>query len=510
MRKFTKLMLTLALLVLAGGAKADTERVNLTFGTDWYCTASWNAETRIFSWGSGGTGNPDWIFINVTNLSGDVSKYTKLYFKLENFTNSADNKLTLYFKENKGNTQSMDYVAKVEITPDANGEFEFDLTTFDWKNNANPSETIDKTKIYDVTLYGGARSGDGDGSVKITEAYVERPKVTWNASKNHMLLATNGEAKSNPWDYQVNYTLPTPLVKDKTYVIEYAINAVNGGETRVVPNGDGAQYLDTKGLWTNEFTRYKVEFTANGNHTKLEIDLGACGGEVYFDNVSLVEKGQTTNLIANGDFETEGTAGWSAVSNTIAQVEKELGEIQEPGILVSVGEAGWRTFRTGSNVQVSDPNVKAYAAKYMAEGNYVQLTPVTEFGAWQSVLIEAPQGNYLLKSPASVTGIDDAINDLKANGPTPLPGDGTLYGLAKINGVVGFYKIASTSEVPAWAIYLQIPAGGREFIGFGDETTGISTVKAVEEDHVVYTLGGQRVVNAKKGIFIVNGKKVIK
>ena len=115
---------------------------------------------------------------------------------------------------------------------------------------------------------------------------------------------------------------------------------------------------------TNEFTRYQVEFTASANHTKLEIDLGACGGEVYFDNVSLVEQGESTNLIANGDFETQGTDGWSASNNTMAQVEYELGEIQEPGILVSVGEAGWATFRTGSNVNISDPSVKAYVAKY--------------------------------------------------------------------------------------------------------------------------------------------------
>ena len=161
----------------SGVSAATTERVDLTFGTEWYNTASWNAGTRIFTWGSGGANNPDWVFINVTNLNGDLSKYTKLYFKLENFTNSVENKLTLYFKENKGDTQSMNYVSKVEITPNANGVFEFNLTNFDWKNNANPSETIDKTKIYDVTLYGGARTdGTQDGSVKITEAYVERTK----------------------------------------------------------------------------------------------------------------------------------------------------------------------------------------------------------------------------------------------------------------------------------------------------------------------------------------------
>lgn len=332
-------------------------------------------------------------------------------------------------------------------------------------------------------------------------------------TKNHMLLFTNGAAKANPWDYQAQYTLPTALTSGKTYVFEAIINAVNGGETRLVPNvnGSNSQYLASKGLWTNEFTRYQIEFTASANHTKLEIDLGACGGKVYFDNVSLVEKGKSTNLIANGDFETEGTTGWGGVSNTVEQVENELGEINEPGILVTVGDAGWVTFRTGSNVKIQDgAGVKAYAAKYMAEGNYVKLTEVTEFTPWQSVLIEAPKGSYMLKSPASATPIDGSINDLKANGSSALPGDGTLYGLAKKNGVVGFYKVATTSEVPAWKIYLQIPAGNApEFLAIEGNTTAIEAVKAVEAKGEFFNLAGQRVAQPQKGLYIVNGKKVI-
>ena len=333
----------------------------------------------------------------------------------------------------------------------------------------------------------------------------------FDKTKNHALLVTNGAAKSNPWDYQAQYTLPAPLEKGKTYVIEFAINAVNGGETRVVPNGDGSQYLSSKGLWTNEFTRYQAEFTAGGNHTKLEFDLGACGGEVYLDNVSLVVKGETTNLIANGDFETEGIVGWAGVSNTMVQVEKELGEINDPGILVSVGEAGWRTFRTGSNVQISDPSVKAYVAKYVAEGNYVKLTEVTDIPSWQSVLIEAPQGNYLMKSPASVSSFPYSENDLKANGGTPLSGaDGNYYGLAKKNDVVGFYKIAASSEVPAWAIYLEIPTTSREFIGFGGETTGIQDVnRETIANNRYYDMQGRSVAQPQKGLYIVNGKKVL-
>jgi hypothetical protein len=330
-------------------------------------------------------------------------------------------------------------------------------------------------------------------------------------AQNHMLKITNGDAKPNAWDYQARYTLPTALTSGKTYVFELAINAVNGGETRVVPSGDGQQWEATKGLWTNKFTKYQVEFTAGANYTFLEIDLGACGGEVYFDNVSLVEKGETTNLIANGDFEEDNTTGWSGVNNTIERVEKAApSEVLDPGMLISVGEAGWRTFRTGSAIKIDDPNVTAYVAKYVEEGNYIKLKEVTEIPGWQPVLIEAAKGNYMVQIVASAEGFPWDDNGLLANGGSALKGDGTLYALAKKNGVVGFYKMSTESEIPAWAIYMKIVSSSApEFVGFGGEATGIEAVKSAKNDGEFFNLAGQRVAQPTKGLYIVNGKKVV-
>lgn len=327
---------------------------------------------------------------------------------------------------------------------------------------------------------------------------------------NHMLLVTNGDAQPNAWDYQARYELPTALTSGTTYVFEFAMNAVNGGETRVVPSGDGQQWEVTKGLWKNEFTKYQVEFTANHNYTFLEIDLGACGGEVYIDNVSLVVKGESTNLIANGDFEADNTTGWSGVNNTIERVEKdEPAEVLDPGMLISVGEAGWRTFRTGSPIKITDPNVTAYVAKYVSEGNYIKLTEVTEIPDWQPVLIEAPKGNYMVQIVASAEGFPWGDNGLQANGGSNLAGDGTIYALAKKSGVVGFYKVSTSSFVPAWSIYITIPASAPEFVGFEGNITGIEAVKAVEAKGEFFNLAGQRVAQPTKGLYIVNGKKIV-
>ena len=50
---------------------------------------------------------------------------------------------------------------------------------------------------------------------------------------------------------------------------------------------------------------------------------------------------------------------------------------------------------------------------------------------------------------------------------------------------------------------------GATYDADGNVTTGVKTVKAAEQTAAIYNLQGQRVMNAQKGLFIVNGKKVV-
>ncbi|MBQ4387642.1 MAG: hypothetical protein II822_08580, partial [Prevotella sp.] len=78
------------------------------------------------------------------------------------------------------------------------------------------------------------------------------------------------------------------------------------------------------------------------------------------------------------------------------------------------------------------------------------------------------------------------------------------------NGV-GFYKLSSTGTIGANKAYLTYGASlTRSFFGF-DETTGIEmpTAEVIDADAVVYDLQGRRVAQPTKGLYIVNGKKVI-
>ncbi len=85
--------------------------------------------------------------------------------------------------------------------------------------------------------------------------------------------------------------------------------------------------------------------------------------------------------------------------------------------------------------------------------------------------------------------------------------------LATVGGEQGFYKANSTdgTKVGKGKAYLPATgaAGARLTVKFGDEATGINDMRVVTVDNAVYNLNGVRVSQPTKGLYIVNGKKMV-
>ena len=153
----------------AAEPQPEIEKQNLTFETQDYCAAKWNAETNTFTWGSGGW-NSAWTFMAAVGVSGDLSSWETLHFKATNFVNSKEEKLTVVFKKNDGSNPPSGPTKEFVVSPDANGDITIDLTKVEWGD-------CDITNIQDLTIYGGERVDDSvDGSVVITDAYLAKAK----------------------------------------------------------------------------------------------------------------------------------------------------------------------------------------------------------------------------------------------------------------------------------------------------------------------------------------------
>ena len=98
--------------------------------------------------------------------------------------------------------------------------------------------------------------------------------------------------------------------------------------------------------------------------------------------------------------------------------------------------------------------------------------------------------------------------------------DGYRLGYGDIGGsdAVGFFKYTTTTAPAAGIVYIaasnvttSISANSLSISFDDDETTGVSDVRGKMADgrSDIYNLNGQKVLNPTKGLYIVNGKKVM-
>ena len=177
---------------------------------------------------------------------------------------------------------------------------------------------------------------------------------------------------------------------------------------------------------------------------------------------------------------------------------------------VTITSAEYATYHTDYAVDFSTNNIKAYTAK---DGeSSVKLNEITSGQVPANtcvVLYKAGGGTFNVPVIASATAIS-GTNDLRVvedeNGIT---GE-NIYVLAKPqNKEVGFYLWASNATLNHGKVYLQASNNARSFLGFNEESSIGEIVNSELSNGKYFDLQGRRVAQPTKGLYIVNGKKVI-
>jgi hypothetical protein len=155
----------------------------------------------------------------------------------------------------------------------------------------------------------------------------------------------------------------------------------------------------------------------------------------------------------------------------------------------------------------------AQAFKVTLSGTTLELTEITDgiISRGEAVVIKSTSGSVLPESSASGssdTGVNSLTGTMKA---IENPSYGSVYVLNKKSAGVGFYKLSATGTIGAHKAYLVGPASAPEFFLFSD-ATGISEIEKMRnaENETYYTLDGRKLSGKPtKGLYIVNGKKVV-
>ena len=184
-------------------------------------------------------------------------------------------------------------------------------------------------------------------------------------------------------------------------------------------------------------------------------------------------------------------------------------------VSAAIGASGYATFASDYALDFSAATgVKAYYASAVEGGKVIMSKVNGAVAVGTGLFLQKTEGEISI--PVAANGDELSTNLFVRGGDAAVTkADGyDQYVLGASGESVAFFLI--NGDAPTVAkdkAYLKVPtgAGTRLSIVFGDEdTTGIQTVEKTVNDNVVYDLQGRRVAAPQKGLYIVNGKKVIK
>ena len=321
-------------------------------------------------------------------------------------------------------------------------------------------------------------------------------------------------------------TLIKPKAKDvEMWTGEKAITYAEGGALTALSWGD-------KGEFSNACINDVIKITlSTTGEEKSEIKIGNPnkswnefeGGSADYDlskstteytyaisSAVILEDIQTVGIVIQGN------------NITITKVELIEPANRYNAMNFVMGETGYATFSSDTYYDFTESGLTPYYASDVTTGT-VTLTSVNATSAWQGYIVKGAKGNHTVR--VTVSAKYPSPNYLKQNVNSSTIAASTVgtynYIFAKNSSdEVGFHKLTSAHILGANKAYLETAtditptSGSRIALVFDDgETTYIDALPMNNEKRMenteYYNLAGQRVAQPTKGLYIVNGKKVI-
>ena len=190
--------------------------------------------------------------------------------------------------------------------------------------------------------------------------------------------------------------------------------------------------------------------------------------------------------------------------------------IKQTGDIVTVSDADYATYVSANDLDFTSTSIKAYTAKVNTSTGAIVLSEINKVPANTPVILYKDGGaTENIPFATSTDAVGD--NDLHAGtGAAVATGTNPYnYILNNVSGI-GFYKAAgqtvATNRAYLQTTYNVAAEGARLVMVFADdETTGIADVRGKMEDgrSGYFDLQGRPVAQPTKGLYIVNGKKVV-
>lgn len=172
----------------------------------------------------------------------------------------------------------------------------------------------------------------------------------------------------------------------------------------------------------------------------------------------------------------------------------------------------WATFYSNEMNYQAPEGTQVF--KVNLTGTAIEMTEITDriVKSGQGVVLKKTTSGSITMNPTSSNGSGDYSDNSLTGTMTNITNPGNAYVLNNGTQGVGFYKLSSGGTIGANKAYLTYSSGAApRFFGFDGNTTGIDAtlVNSEKVNSVVYDLQGRKVAQPTKGLYIVNGKKVV-
>jgi hypothetical protein len=301
-------------------------------------------------------------------------------------------------------------------------------------------------------------------------------------------------------------------------------NSNNRAQAEVVKNDDDVELNENVQVITLEYgvddgtfafnvgTGYLYAASSKSNYLRTQStnDSNSSWKIEIIDGIATIKaQGENTRNWMRYNSTSKLFSCYSSGQQDISIYKVNLATVED--YVLNVTKAGWSTLYLDYNVVVPE-DVVCYAISGV-EGTNVILDEVTGvLPANTAVIVEAEEGEYTFE----VTEESAEVESLMAGTTKAEYKDAEAYVLSIVDGNVGLYKAQMAGGVwlnNANKAYLpaSVANGAASYsFRFGEGTTGISEVKGDSGNvKTIYDLTGRQVNAVERGIYIINGKKVL-
>ena len=495
-------------------------------------------------------------FTNVETLSISGSQNSTHTLETSNAFASTTRYVRLYFTKGSNVGVGPITIAKASTDPVINADASVELT----------AETTSGEIAYTIsnpvggTSLTAAEKTDVDW---ISDVTVANDKVTFTTTVNTgsertaTITLTYGSVTKDVTVTQAEhidintYTLASSITSGKHYVIAAttnsttvamggkhtdkayydAIDASLSGETLSVASNSGVQEFviygpDADGYYTiydPVAQGYLYASSSSSNDLSYQTENDDNGRwEIDFENETVTAQGTSTHNLLRYNSGTPRFSCYTSGQTAVQFYEKD-GEAT-PSESITIKDAKYATYSSLNALNFSGTGAKVYKATTTANSTNVTFVEI------QDGIVPARTGFIVFNESATTLNIptsaskgtgdwtnNDMVATLTRTQVNWTGGAGYNYIMQKdnTNNKIVFNK-ANGGYMPANRAYLSTTVdasnapGARLSVVFDDDTTtGIDNVNVNLNDNKVYDLQGRRVAQPTKGLYIVNGKKVV-